>query len=487
MIRTRIAPSPTGMPHIGIIWQALINYSYAKGRNGSFLVRIEDTDQERKSPSAEQAIYKALDWFDLLEDESTRKGGPYSAYRQSERLPLYKKHAEQLVAQGNAYYCFCSEERLAKVRESQKKRGIPPMYDQYCRSLDPTEVHKKLEKGEENVIRLKVPKNQTIVVNDLLRGDVEFDSNTVDDQVLIKSDGFPTYHLAVVVDDHLMKISHTVRGEEWLSSAPKHILLYKYLGWELPVLVHTPTIRNSDGSKLSKREGHAAVSWYCEQGYLPEALLNFLCLLGWSHPEEKEIFPLETFINLFDLKDLSVRGPVFDLTKLEWMNGKYIRNMSVEELIAKLKNYNSKLKEVDEEYLEQLVPLVQERMKTLKEFDELTLFFFGKPKIDLQLLVQENRTAEEVAQSLHSISNQLMAIDTENWIHSTLEKISRDFVAANDAWKTGQLFMTLRIAVTGSKVSPPLFETMEVLGKETCLNRLEKAAEAVETASSSTE
>ncbi len=480
MVRTRIAPSPTGMPHIGTIWQGLMNYSYAKNNNGKFIVRIEDTDLERKVAGADEELYKALDWVGIVEDESTRKGGPYSPYRQTERLPLYKEYAKQLVDEGKAYYCFCSEERLAKVREEQKRRGIPPMYDQHCRNLDTAEAKKRIENGEGHVIRLKIPKNETIIVNDLLRGEVKFDSNTVDDQVLLKSDGIPTYHLAVVVDDYLMKITHTVRGEEWLSNAPKHVLLYKYFGWESPQFVHTPTIRNEDGSKLSKRQGHAAVSWYRQEGYLPEALLNFLSLLGWSHPDEEEIFSLDEFIKIFDLEDLSVRGPVFDLKKLDWMNGKYIRSMDVETLSSKLRNYNSSLQNVDNDYLKQIVPLVQERMKKLKEFDNLTWFFFEEPELDVHLLLQGGKSREETALVLEAINNQLSVIGNQNWNADNIEKVCREFVDQQDSWKTGEFFMTLRSAVSGSKVSPPLFETMAVLGKETTLKRLEKAVKSLE-------
>ncbi|MCL5676265.1 MAG: glutamate--tRNA ligase, partial [Patescibacteria group bacterium] len=271
-VRTRIAPSPTGYPHIGTIYQALFDYAYAKKFGGRFIVRIEDTDRNRLVEDAENKIFSGLDWFGLIENESARKGGKFAPYRQSQRLNIYKKYAEELVQKGNAYYCFCSKERLEEIRQLMQKAGKPPMYDKHCRNLPKEEIEANLKKKNPFVIRLKVPENKTIVVKDEIRGEISFDSNTIDDQVILKADGFPTYHLAVVVDDHLMEISHVVRGEEWLSSAPKHFLLYDFFGWEKPLFFHTPIIRNPDKSKFSKRQGHTNIDWYKEQGYLPEAI-----------------------------------------------------------------------------------------------------------------------------------------------------------------------------------------------------------------------
>lgn len=488
MVRTRIAPSPTGFPHIGTIWQALIDYSFARKHNGQFIVRIEDTDQKRFVEGAEEALFKALDWFGLVPDESPKHGGDLGPYRQSERLELYQKYAQQLVEQGDAYYCFCSPEHLAKVREKCRQEKRPPMYDRRCRGLSVEEAKKRANSGEPRVIRMKIPDGQEeIVCPDLLRGEISFVPSTVDDQVLLKSDGFPTYHLAVVVDDYEMKVSHVVRGEEWLSSFPKHVLLYDFFGWEKPVFVHTPILRNPGGSKLSKRQGHTAVSWYQEQGFLPEALLNFLALLGWSHPEEKDIFSLDEFIEKFDLKDLNPTAPVFDLKKLEWMNGEYIRMMSDEELLEVLRD--NSLADPDEDLWSQIIPLIKERIKRLSDIPTMTGFFFerveigsgagpvlfGAPLSGEIRSFKPRGTEKEAKGALEELRGVLEALPSP-WTHEGWEQAIR--AAADElGWKHGDLFMLLRVAITGSKVSPPLFESMEILGKEECLERVEAALE----------
>ncbi|KUK79307.1 MAG: Glutamate--tRNA ligase, partial [Microgenomates bacterium 39_7] len=291
-VRTRIAPSPTGFPHVGTAFQALFDWVYARRYDGQFLMRLEDTDQKRFVSQAEDVLHQAFSWLDFMPDEGPDIGGDRGPYRQSERLDLYHKYAEQLIEQGDAYYCFCSQERLNEIRDQQRQAGVPPKYDRHCRNLDVTEARERIAKGEKAVIRMKVPDNQQILVHDKLRGDVIFDSNVIDDQVLIKSDGFPTYHLAVVVDDYLMEITHVIRGEEWLPSAPKHILLYQYFGWPVPQLIHTPTLRNSDKSKLSKRKGNTSLWWYREHGFLSSAMKNFLALLVWKPNESQEIFSM---------------------------------------------------------------------------------------------------------------------------------------------------------------------------------------------------
>lgn len=469
MIRVRFAPSPTGFVHIGSIWQVLVNYAYARHNNGKFIIRLEDTDQKRFVEGAEESIYNALEWFGLTPDEGPKHGGEYSPYRQSERLSIYKKHAEELIEKGYAYHCFCSPERLAEVRDRMQKAKQPPMYDKHCRNLPKDEVEKRIKSGEKYVVRLKVPVNETIVVEDLLRGNIEFDSNTVDDQILLKSDGFPTYHLAAIVDDHLMEISHVVRGSEWLPSAPKHFLLYKYFGWKPPVFVHTPVILNPGGKgKLSKRHEHAGVEWYQQNGYLPEAILNFLALLGWSHPEGKTVFSLDEFIKLFDLVDLNPTAPVFDLTKLEWMNGEYIRAMENTQLIERAKQYFHK-KATGKE-IKQVIPLIKERIKTLREIPSLTNFFFEAPHIDKELLCIKKHLLEEGKETLKELYRVLDSLD-EPWTHESWEQAVRT-LADNLEWKHGDLFMLLRIAITGSKISPPLFESLIVLGKKEILKRL---------------
>ncbi|MBI2600309.1 glutamate--tRNA ligase, partial [Candidatus Daviesbacteria bacterium] len=323
-VRVRIAPSPTGYPHIGTIYQAMYNFVFAKKYNGKFIIRIEDTDRSRFVADAEKVIFESLEWFGLKLDEGPEQGGEFGPYRQSERLKIYQKYAQQLIGQGNAYYCFCSKERLEQLRTEQQKEKLPPMYDKKCLLLSKEEIEKNLTDKISYVIRMNVPKDQVIVVHDNVVGDVEFNSSQVDDQVIIKSDGFPTYHLAVVVDDYLMKITHVFRGSEWLSSTPKHLLLYKFLGWgeSIPKFAHVPVLLNPEGGgKLSKRMGHASVDYYRKEGFLPEVILNFLANVVWNHPEGKELFPLEDFAKAFELDpfrvDVKPQGAKFDIKKLE--------------------------------------------------------------------------------------------------------------------------------------------------------------------------
>ncbi len=458
MVRTRIAPSPTGFPHIGTVYQALFDYAYAKKHGGRFIVRIEDTDRARFVEGAEEKIYSMLDWFGLNEDESPRKSGEYGPYRQSERLNMYKKYAEELVEKGAAYYCFCTKERLEALRREQSDKKIPPMYDRHCLGLN--NAKERVEKGEPHVIRLKIPRDTTIVCKDEIRGDIQFEGKNIDDQVLIKADGFPTYHLAVVVDDHEMKITDIVRGEEWISSMPKHILLYKAFGWEIPKFYHTAVIRNPDKAKLSKRHGHASVDWYQKEGFLPEALLNFLALMGWSHPEEKEIFSLEEFIRVVALKDLRAVGPVFDMQKLEWINGEYIRAMGVGELKSRLVDYYGEKYSAD--LLDKTIPLIQERIKTLKEFDEYCDFFIQPPSSCEKDISKDKVIIEKMIKKLEQ---------HEEWQAEPIGQAMQE-LAQSEQMSFGAFFMILRIALTGGKITPPLNESMEILGKEECLKRL---------------
>jgi len=465
MIRTRAAISPTGYPHIGTIYQVLFDYAFAKKNKGQFIVRIEDTDKERTVTDAEKKVFEALDWFRVKEDESVRVGGPYVPYRQSERLEIYKKYAEELVDKGYAYYCTCSKERLENIRQEMQKQEKVPMYDKHCRNLKshPANGGTNLKFGE-YVIRLKIPENRKIIIKDEIRGEIEFNSNDVDDQVLLKSDGFPTYFLAVVVDDHLMKVTHMVRGEEWLTSSPKIILLYDYFGWEKPVFVHTPIIRNPDRSKFSKRQGHTNISWYQEQGYLPEAILNYLALMGWSHPQGKEIFSLKEFIETFDFKDIKPIGPIFDPIKLEWMNGIYIRQKSIRQLADQiLEFYKNKNVKLDEVIVGKTIPLIQERIKKLSDYLPLCEFFFQPP------LTSEVERLWDNKDLFKKISEKLFLIT--DWKASIIGEKMMELVK-EEKMKTGEFFMILRVAMTGKKISPPLNESMEILGKEECLRRL---------------
>ncbi len=340
MVRTRIAPSPTGENlHIGNVYTALLNYVFAKKNKGQFIIRIEDTDRQRLVPGSEDRILESLKWLGLKYDEGPDVGGPFGPYRQSERLPLYQKYAKELVEKKAAFYCFCTAEILEKMKMDQSAKKEIPHYDGRCKKLTKEEVFKRLQGEEKYVIRLAVPDSGTTVFNDLVRGDISFENKLLDDQVLLKSDGYPTYHLGVVVDDYLMGITHVIRAEEWISSTPKHILIYKALNWDLPIFCHGPILRNHDKSKLSKRKNPVWTSWYKEQGFLPEAILNYLANMGWSMPPEalakggkpagREIFSLSEMMENFRLEDLKAVGPAFDITKLEWLNGEYIRKFQI--------------------------------------------------------------------------------------------------------------------------------------------------------------
>lgn len=460
MVRTRIAPSPTGEDlHIGNLYTAYINYIWAKKNKGKFIVRVEDTDRTRLVEGSEQKILSTLKAFGIVYDEGPDVGGPYAPYRQSDRIDVYKKYAEELVEKGDAYYCFCTKERLDEVRKKQVAEKKIPRYDRHCRSIK--DGPERIKKGEKYVIRLKVPDDREIVVNDLIRGEIKFNSNDVDDQVILKSDGYPTYHLGVVVDDYLMKITYVIRAEEWLPSTPKHILLYDAFGWEKPVFAHVPILRNADRSKLSKRKNPVWASWYLEQGFLPEAVLNYLSLMGWSHPKQLEVFSQDEFMKAFDLKDLKAIGPAFDPVKLEWMNGEYIRKSKIENLKSKiLKFYESK--NLPEEIVGKTIPLIQERIKKLSDYLPLCQFFFEAPstyEVDLK----------GKKEMLAKISTVLKAVS--DWRANAIGDVMMN-VAKDSGLKTGEFFGILRVAITGKKISPPLNESMEMLGKEECLKRL---------------
>ncbi|GIW64287.1 MAG: glutamate--tRNA ligase [Patescibacteria group bacterium] len=462
MIRTRIAPSPTGQDlHVGSIATALVNFAWAKKHNGQFVVRIEDTDRTRYVEGAEERILNTLELVGIIPDESPRVGGPYGPYRQSDRIEIYQRYAHELVKKGAAYYCTCSKERLDEVRKKQMLEKKPPRYDRHCRSLD---LKYEDVKDKSFVVRLKIPDNQEIVVHDLIRGDVKFNTNDIDDQVLLKSDGYPTYHLAVVIDDHLMKISHVIRAEEWLPSTPKHILLYQAFGWDLPQFAHLPLLRNPDRSKLSKRKNPVWASWYLEQGFLPEVLVNYLALMGWSHPEQKEIFSLDEYIKVFDLKDIQKTAPIFDPVKLEWMNGEYVRNSQRSKVKSQILEYYKKYhnKDLPEEMVEKTLPLVQERIKKLADYWEYCQFFYERPKSYEVDLKDKKELFKKIYQRLKKI-NEFNAF-----------KIGEEMMqlVKEENLKTGKFFMDLRVAITGKKISPPLNESMEILGKGECLERI---------------
>lgn len=472
-IRTRIAPSPTGEDlHIGNLYTALINWAFARKNDGKFIVRIEDTDRERFVEGAEATILSSIKAFNLIPDESPEVGGPYAPYRQSERLELYSKYANVLLEKDLAYKCSCSKEKLEQIRNEQTSTRIKKMHREYC---DQNVV------GEKYVIRLKVPHNENITFKDLIRGDITISSNELDDQVLLKSDGYPTYHLGVVVDDYLMKISHVIRAEEWISSTPKHILLYKAFGWELPIFVHLPILRNSDKSKLSKRKNPVWVTWYLKDGYLPEAILNFLALMGWSHPEQKEIFSIDEFIEKLDLKDFSPAGPAFDQVKLDWMNGEYIRMMTDEALADRMETYLTSIDHTaknipDRNTLLKLIPLVKERIKKLSDFIPLTDFIFGKPEYDMlvfnKLKIEDKKAAlEKVTENLNNLSSPWKSEDFEN----TFKNLAKELSLSNL-----DMFQLIRAAVAGQLVTPPLFESIQILGEEETKVRIKEAGLFIE-------
>ena len=478
MVRTRIAPSPTGDPHVGTAYVALFNYAWARKNGGQFILRIEDTDRERSNPASERMIFEALHWLGLSWDEGPDVGGPFGPYRQSERFEIYREHAERLVATGSAYPCFCTKERLEALREEQRRAKVAHAlgYDGHCRAVSPEDGRRRRAAGEPHVVRLAMPREGETVVSDLLRGELRFDNTLVDDQVLIKSDGCPTYHLANVVDDHLMGITHVIRAEEWISSLPKHAMLYRAFGWDLPVFCHLPLLRNTDKSKISKRKNPVSLNYYRRAGYLPEALLNFLALQGWAIAEDREEFNLDEFIATFELSRVTLGGPVFDLEKLTWMNGKYIRKLTVPQLLGRLRGDL-----LSDEYLLEVLTLAHERIERLEEFVEYARFFFvGELEYDAEArgkLVAKKRTPEQTALALERLLEESLDQLLE-WEPARIEETMRAYCDAA-GWKTSDLFMPVRVAVTGKAATPPLFETMAVLGKEICRRRLRRAAETL--------
>ena len=463
---TRIAPSPTGDPHVGTAYIALFNYAWARRNGGRFIVRIEDTDRARYVPGAEERILAALKWLGLSYDEGPDVGGPHGPYRQSERLPLYQKYAEELLKRGWAYRAFETPEELEQIR---KEKGG---YDGRARNIPPEEAEERARRGEPHVIRLKVPRPGTTEVKDELRGVVVYDNQEIPDVVLLKSDGYPTYHLANVVDDHLMGVTDVIRAEEWLVSTPIHVLLYRAFGWEAPRFYHMPLLRNPDKTKISKRKSHTSLDWYKAEGFLPEALRNYLCLMGFSMPDGREIFTLEEFIQAFTWERVSLGGPVFDLEKLRWMNGKYIREvLSLEEVAERVKPFlrEAGLSWESEAYLRRAVELMRPRFDTLKEFPEKARYLFTE---DYPVSEKAQRKLEEGLPLLKELYPRLRA--QEEWTEAALEALLRGF-AAKKGVKLGQVAQPLRAALTGSLETPGLFEILALLGKERALRRLERA------------
>ncbi|MCD6453530.1 MAG: glutamate--tRNA ligase, partial [Dehalococcoidales bacterium] len=466
-------------PHVGNIRTALFNWLFARHHGGSFILRVEDTDLARKVKGAVEVMLDGLRWLGLDWDEGPEVGGKFGPYFQSQRLKLYNEAAQRLIAQGDAYYCYCSSERLKQMRAEQVRRKQPPGYDRRCRNLTEMERAQKAAGGITPVVRFKTPLGGQTSFNDLIWGEVTFDHSTIDDFILLKSDGYPTYHLANVVDDHLMGITHVLRAEEWLSSTPRHLLMYRALGFAPPQFAHLPMILGPDHAKLSKRHGAVAITDFRSRGYLPEAMINFLALLGWSLDDKTEIFSKSELIANFSLERVKRTGAIFNWDKLGWMNGAYIRRLSGDELTRQVLPFLERdlppevKRPLSVEYVKQIMPLIQERVRTLAEVTPLVGFFFT-PELsyDAKVLVVEKMTPELAIHVLEESRQRLSQL--EGFDANSLEAMLRP-LAVELGLKAGQLFGTLRGAVSGLKVAPPLFGSMAILGRELCLRRIEIA------------
>ncbi|MGE5392980.1 MAG: glutamate--tRNA ligase [Candidatus Saccharibacteria bacterium] len=486
-VRVRMAPSPTGFLHIGGLRTALYNYLFARKSGGRFILRIEDTDRNRLVPGALENIVETLHDFGLDPDEGpcwvggkVAERGDKGPYLQSDRLGLYKKYAEELIAKGTAYYCFCPAERLEELRKSQEAQKLPPKYDKHCLSLSKEEVEAKLKAGEPHVIRLNVPKDLTVRFSDVVHGEIAISTNDIDDQVLLKTDGFPTYHLAVVVDDHLMEVSHVIRGEEWIPSTPKHVLLYSAFGWETPMFVHLPLLLSKSRKKLSKRDGDVAVRDFLKNGYLPEALINFVALLGWNPKTEEEIFSLKELIERFDLGKLNKAGAVFDLDKLDWINGLYIRKLSKDDLFERLKPYLAdsgiEIEKYPKEFLEKVLLLEQGRLTKLSEIGERVGYFFGEPAYDPSILIWKKSDAAAIKKNLEALETFLAGLDPKDFSREKLEELTKKFIS-DSSLTNGEVLWPLRVALSGLEASPGPFEIVDAFsalpdGKDRILGRI---------------
>lgn len=467
-IRTRFAPSPTGFIHLGNIRSALYPWAFARANGGDFILRIEDTDQTRSTRESEDAIFRALRWVGLDWQEGPDIGGPFGPYRQSERLPIYREHAELLVKSGAAYRCFATPEELEEMRRTQKERGAKQPYDRRYRDLPEAEVAKHIAEGRPHVIRLKIPLTGETVVEDGLRGEVRFSNEELDDQILLKSDGFPTYHLANVVDDRLMQISHVIRAEEWIPSTPKHVRLYEAFGWEPPVFIHLPLLRNNDKTKISKRKNPVSLEYYEAAGILPEALVNFLGRMGWSMPDEREKFSYAEMVEHFDFGRMHLGGPIFDLDKLDWLNGLYLRELAPEQIVARLRGWL-----LSDAYLTSVVPLVRERITRLSDFIPKTSWLFGEPTaLPKESYIPKGKTQAETFEVLTAIAE--LADKQVKWSAPELEASYRA-LCEQTGWKPKDLFSVLRLVATASTAAPPLFDSLVAIGKARTQNRIRQA------------
>ncbi|MEG8988452.1 glutamate--tRNA ligase [Ignavibacteria bacterium 4148-Me] len=479
-IRVRFAPSPTGYLHVGGLRTALYNYLFARKNNGKFILRIEDTDRSRYVEGAVENLIASLKWCGLNYDEGPDIGGAYGPYMQSQRIDIYQKYAQELISKGYAYYCFCTPERLEALRKEQQLQKLPQAkYDKHCLHLSKSEIEEKLNSKIPYVIRLNVEPNQKIIFDDAIRGTVEFDSNNIDDQILIKSDGYPTYHMANVVDDHLMKISHVIRGEEWLSSTPKHILLYNYFNWEKPIFAHLPLLLNPDRSKLSKRQGDVAVEDYRAKGYMKEALINFVALLGWNAGDDKEFYYMDELIEKFSLERVNKSGAVFDIDKLNWLNAEHLRKKPDDEILSMLKDYIKTTEFADknfsDSFLLNIIHAMKERVSFVHEFVNNCKYFYEEPK-DYELKSVEKNWKDDTPELMKKLVERFSLLNNpkKEDFEYALNKIAEEHNISK-----GKLIHPLRLAVSGQSTGPGIFDILFILGKDEVIKRINIALEKI--------
>jgi len=496
-VRVRFAPSPTGFLHIGSLRTALFTYLIARSANGKCILRIEDTDQEREVEGAVESLIEILSWVGITFDEGPHVGGEYGPYVQTQRIDIYNKYTELLLGKGGAYRCFCTPERLKEMREQQRVNKLPTRYDRKCRDLTDAEIEKKLKSGETFVIRQKMPLNGNVIVYDEIRGEIHFDASNLDDHVLVKTNGIPTYQFANVVDDHLMGITHVTRADEWIPSFPKNALLYQSFGWEMPKFVHYPVILNKQGGKLSKRHGDVMVEEFRDKGYLADALVNFCALLGWHPKDDNEILSLSELEKCFDIKSIGASPATFDADKLDYFNGYYIRRMPTDalllaclpylinaNLIKALDNDSFKIvkseKVVGRAYLEGIVELEHERIKRISDVvDAVDFFFADELKYDPNILLWKKMTTAEVKENLTGLLKILDEIKTDVWNVHALEGIIGDYIKSLGL-NVGSVLWPLRVSLTGRKASPGVFEVAYILGKHETLKRIKRALDLIQ-------
>ncbi|MGC2129655.1 MAG: glutamate--tRNA ligase [Candidatus Aquilonibacter sp.] len=481
-IRTRVAPSPTGDPHVGTAYVALVNYAFAKHNGGEFILRIEDTDQVRSSRESEQAILDSLHWLGFSWSEGPDIGGPHGPYRQSERSAIYQRYAHELLDRGHAFKCFCTPERLEEMREAQRAAKQPPHYDGLCLTYTQEEVARREAAGEPFVIRLRVPESGACVFDDVLRGTITVEWKTVDMQVLMKADGLPTYHLANVVDDHLMEITHVIRGEEWISSAPKHLLLYQYFGWDPPQLCHLPLLRNPDRTKLSKRKNPTSILYYRERGYLADALLNFLGILIDSRNDDPQLIGsplLEKIADDFKLEHIALGGPVFDIPKLTWLNGQWMRHRDVASFMKLLADFGFVWPAgIEPSQREHIASIAMSRIETLTDFGPAIDFFINRPELARRDLELPKLSEDEAKQALRGSIDELLTLEDAHWNQAEIGEKFKS-AAVNLDMKFKDVARLFYIAITGSPTALPLFDDVEILGQQESIRRLENALEAL--------